>query len=63
MKLSDKQLQQVLLGGNYVEEKDLASAIKNSEARHISLASYLVAEEILTPDLLGQAIAEFYKLA
>ncbi|MFZ4631714.1 MAG: GspE/PulE family protein [Patescibacteria group bacterium] len=63
MKLSDKQLQQVLLSGNYVEEKDLVLALKNSEARHTSLADYLIAEEILTSDLLGQAIAEFYKLA
>lgn len=63
MKLSDQQLQDVLLSGNYIEEADLAEAIKNSGLRHVSLADYLVAEEILTSDLLGQAVAEFYKLA
>lgn len=62
MKLSDKQLQEILLSGNYIEEVVLAEAIKNSQLRHIDLAGYLISEEILTPDLLGQAIAEFFKL-
>lgn len=62
MKLSDKQLQEILLSGNYIEEADLKKALSEGQLRHADLASYLISAEILTPDLLGQAIAEFFKL-
>lgn len=62
MQLNEKQLQQMLSAGHYVEEKELLAAVKASQARHLPLADYLISEEILNKDLLGQAIAEFYKL-
>lgn len=62
MDIKDKDLQKILLNGNYLEEKELVKAVYEANSRHISLSDYLIEEELLNEDLIGQAIAEFFKL-
>ena len=62
MTIDNQQLYKIILDGNYLEEKELAAAFQESQARKVPLFSYLTEEGLLTPDLVGQAIAEHYNL-
>lgn len=56
----NKLLQQVLLKGSYVSKEDLEKAISKSKDNFID---YLLKEEIITKDLIGQAMAEYYGIS
>lgn len=63
MKLDDKTIKQILLKENYVTEKDINNAENYAKTHLISFLDYLMQENIITKDLLGQAIAESFKVS
>jgi type IV pilus assembly protein PilB len=60
MKVDETKLKEILLRENYVSEKDLKQAVEWANAHRAPISDYLLTKELITPDLLGQALAEFY---
>ena len=60
MKIDETKLKEILLRENYVSEKDLKQAAEWANAHRAPISDYLLTKELITPDLLGQALAEFY---
>jgi type IV pilus assembly protein PilB len=60
MKLNDAKLKEILLKENYVSEADIAKAEVFAREHRLPMLEYLFAEKLITKDLLGQAVAEFY---
>ena len=58
----DSELRDILLKGSYITKEDAAAAEKALKADGGGLFEYLISEELLTSDLIGQAVAEHYKL-
>ena len=58
MAFSDTELRSLLLDGSYVTEDDLLSLEKDISFKGVPLVTALLERGVLTPDLLGQAIAE-----
>lgn len=58
--LQDAQIGKILVEHNYVSQEDMDRALVESKKRNISVEKYLVKEDLVTNDLLGQALAEFY---
>ena len=57
------QLREALLTGNYVTKEDLVRAEREAEIRRSSIVEFLLAEEFVTKDLIGQAMAESFTVA
>ncbi|MCW1930562.1 MAG: GspE/PulE family protein [Candidatus Kerfeldbacteria bacterium] len=62
MELKEADLRTLLVEQNYVSGEDMNVASKFADAHHISVIEYLQSENILTHDLLGQAIAEYFHI-
>lgn len=62
MKIDDKKLKEILLKGSYVSRKDLKKAEAYALKTKGTITDYLFREQLITRDLLGQAIAEDYKI-
>lgn len=60
MNASDTQLAEVLLRGNYLSEEDIQKAVDSLSTSTVSLTEYIFSHQLLTKDLFGQALAEFY---
>jgi len=60
MDIEDKKLTEILLKQNYLSEDEINNAIDYITKFKISLSNYLLEQNILTKDLLGQAIAESF---
>lgn len=60
MNAPDTQLAEVLLRGNYLSEEDIQKAEEFLSAGTSSLTDYIFSHQLLTKDLLGQALAESY---
>lgn len=58
MKLDDQKIKEVLLWKDYVRAEDMKKAEEFVSTHHMSLVEHLIAEKIITKDLLGQAVAE-----
>jgi hypothetical protein len=58
MKFDELKLKEILLRENYVSAQDVAAA----EASKTALLEYVLSKNILTKDLLGQAIAESFSI-
>lgn len=58
MIFDNQQLKEILLQGNYVTEKDMADAEQFAERQRSTITDYFLRQDLLTPDLIGQAIAE-----
>ncbi len=58
----DKELGKLLLKESYISEDDLAEATKIAESSQNSLLKVLYDIDILNDDVLGQAMAEYYKV-
>jgi len=58
MKLDDKKIKMVLLDGNYVSEEDIQEAEKFAKSTQSSIIEYLLNQQLITSNLIGQAIAE-----
>jgi len=63
MKLDQNQIKEILLAGHYIEEKDAKDAEDFAKNKEGSFLDYFNRAGLLTPDLLGQALAEFYKVS
>lgn len=62
MNVSDERIKEILLKENYITASDLEQAQNFAKKEQISLADYLISHEVLTKNLLGQAIAEAFNL-
>lgn len=58
--ISYERIVEGLLKGAYITEKDLEAAQKYVEEGGDSLIEYLLAKQLITRDILGQAVAESY---
>jgi len=62
MQLDNKNIKDILLNGNYVSGED-AEKVKNyKEKSKESLMNYVVSEGIVNKDIMGQALAEHFKV-
>jgi len=62
LKLSDDILQTILVQESYVSDEDMKKAIDFAKKNNTTAFDYLFTQNILTNDLLGQALAEYYKV-
>jgi type II secretory ATPase GspE/PulE/Tfp pilus assembly ATPase PilB-like protein len=62
MNINNQNLAQVLLKGNYITEDDLKKFEVSLKTHTITLKDYLIENGLLSNDLIGQAIAEFYNI-
>lgn len=62
MALSDKQIKDILLSGDYLLPEDIARGEEEAKRREGSLKDALMSLGLITPDLFGQALSEFYKV-
>ena len=62
MSIDDKTIKQILLKENYITKEDLQNAEKFAKMQHVLFVDYLLQENLITKDLLGQAIAESFNL-
>ena len=60
MKFDGETTKQILLKGNYVSEEDLNKALKHAKEHGSTVEGYLLQNDILNKDLLGQAYAEYF---
>ncbi|MBI2984045.1 MAG: type II/IV secretion system protein [Candidatus Kerfeldbacteria bacterium] len=63
MKFDDGKIKDILQGENYVSAEDLEKGAASARAHRVSLVDALLAENLITKDLLGQAIAESFDVA
>ncbi len=63
MKLDDAKIKDILLSQDYISEEDAVAAEEAVKKNHVPLVEYLMTEGIITKDLLGQAIAESFKIS
>ncbi|MDD5626506.1 MAG: GspE/PulE family protein [Patescibacteria group bacterium] len=62
VKFDDKTIKKILLKGNYITEEDVKNADDFATTHQVSFIGYLLQENLITKDLLGQAIAESFKV-
>ncbi len=60
MKWEDKDILAVLLKGSYLRPEEAKKAEAYVRTHHVPVAEYLLGEQLITIDLLGQAIAESF---
>lgn len=60
--MDNKKIKEILLKGNYVTENNLLKAEKYAGAHRTSIVDYLLSEGMINKDLLGQAMAEHFKV-
>lgn len=63
MLFDDSKIKQILLAGNYVEAKDIEKAEEYAKEHRGSITEYLYGENLLTREILGQAIAESFDVS
>ncbi len=61
MKIKDEELKKVLMNGNYLNEEDF-KGLKKSANKDTPLSQVLISEGLVSKDILGQAISEWYKV-
>src|SRR3989338_2188823 len=62
MNLNDQKIGAILLKGDYITESDLKKADDYAAVNQVSIIDYLITEQLISFDLLGQALAEFFKV-
>lgn len=58
----DKEILDLLVSGNYITAENSKRAGDFAQSRRASAIDFLLTEGIITPDLLGQAVAEYFKV-
>ena len=58
--MTDSKIRDILLSEDYISDEDIKKAEEFAASHHTSIVDYLLAENLLTKDLFGQAIAESY---
>ncbi|MDP2789802.1 MAG: GspE/PulE family protein [bacterium] len=61
-RLENAQVKKALLAGNYVNVEDLQRAEQYSKDNHTSMVDFLLQENIISNDTLGQAMAEHFSV-
>ncbi len=61
MSINDKKIKEALLGEAYVEEQDIKAAEGFAKKNGTSFLDYLFSKNLITKDLVGQAIAEHFQ--
>lgn len=61
MNLSDDKVKNILVAGDYVSQANMAKAEDMAVKEGISVIDCLLMKDLLSKDIMGQAIAEFYK--
>lgn len=62
MQISNQDLIKILVDGSYLEKTEADEVFQKVEAKKNKLFDYLIENNLLTADLIGQAVAESYKL-
>lgn len=62
MKLKDSEIKEILIKGNYITKDDALLADKRATSQQSGIVDQLMAIGSITPDLFGQAVAEYYKV-
>jgi len=62
MKFEDTTIKQTLLKENYLTEEDIKRADEFAKTHRASFVEYLLQENLITKDLLGQAVAESHNV-
>lgn len=62
MKFEDKTIKQILLNGNYITKEVVRDSEKFCKTHPVSFVNYLLQENLVTKDILGQAFAESFKI-
>lgn len=62
IKINDEALKKILLDESYITQEDIQGAEQYMKSNNISFYDYLLQKNILNKELLGQAIAEAYKI-
>jgi type IV pilus assembly protein PilB len=60
MTIESELLKEALLAGNYVSTEDLQRAEKYSQENHTPMVDFLLQENLISNDTLGQALAEHF---
>lgn len=60
MNFDDSQLRDILLNGGYITKSDSEKAEKFTKSHDISLLEYFLDRGVISLDLLGQALSEYY---
>jgi len=55
-----RELKEILVDQAYVPEKDFKEAREDATERDVTIVNRLIAKELLTRDILGQAVSEYY---
>jgi len=61
-KIPEEKIKNILLAESYVSKEDMAKAEKYAKENKASITEYLLNEGVLTKDLFGQAMAEFFRI-
>ena len=61
-KIPEEKIKEILLAESYVSKEDMAKAEKYARDNKAPITEYLFNEGVLTKDLFGQAMAEFFKV-
>lgn len=62
MSFDSSIIKAALLSGDYVSDKDMAAAEDYAKKSHGSILEYLYSRKLLSKDLVGQALAESFKV-
>lgn len=59
----EQKIKEILLAEDYVSAKDIQKAEEYAQKNKTSIVDYLLASQLLTRELLGQALAESYEVS
>jgi type IV pilus assembly protein PilB len=62
MALNNQKIKQILLSENYLNKSDMVQAEKEADESGRSLVESLLASNLITKEILGQALAEYYNV-
>ena len=60
--MDENEVLGLLVSGSYISGEDAKKAAEFAKSRSVPAIDYLLAEGFITKELLGQALAEFYKV-
>ncbi|MBT4277758.1 type II/IV secretion system protein [Candidatus Falkowbacteria bacterium] len=63
LNIDDKKIADILLKESYISEEDFKKGAEFAKNFHSTIVKYLLSEELINKDLLGQAIAESFKVS
>lgn len=62
MNIDESTLKKILLDGGYITSKDVKDSENYSKNHKSSFLEYFLVEDLLSPDIVGQAISESFKV-